>query len=74
MISDKELCDKVCKWVADYYNPGIDYSIDYRGEPALDAGDTIYQENRDGEMVKTVAESVSLTYDGTVSGTLETRR
>ena len=74
LISDKELCDKVCKWVADYYNPGIDYSIDYRGEPALDAGDTIYQENRDGEMVKTVAESVSLTYDGTVSGTLETRR
>lgn len=74
LISDKELCDKVCKWVADYYNPGIDYSIDYRGESALDAGDTIYQENRDGEMVKTVAESVSLTYDGTVSGTLETRR
>lgn len=74
LISDKELCDKVCKWLADYYNPGIDYSIDYRGEPALDAGDTIYQENRDGEMVKTVAESVSLTYDGTVSGTLETRR
>lgn len=74
LISDKQLCDKVCKWVADYYNPGIDYSIDYRGEPALDAGDTIYQENRDGEMVKTVAESVSLTYDGTVSGTLETRR
>ena len=74
LISDKELCDKVCKWVADYYNPGIDYSIDYRGEPALDAGDTIYQENRDGKMVKTVAESVSLTYDGTVSGTLETRR
>ncbi len=74
IISDKELCDKVCEWVADYYNPGIDYSIDYRGEPALDAGDTIYQENRDGEKVKTVAESVSLTYDGTVSGTLETRR
>lgn len=74
LISDKQLCDKVCKWVADYYNTGIDYSVDYRGEPALDAGDTIYQENRDGEMVKTVAESVSLTYDGTVSGTLETRR
>lgn len=74
LISDKELCDKVCKWVADYYNPGIDYSIDYRGEPALDAGDTIYQENRDGEMVKTVAESVSMTFDGTISGTLETRR
>ena len=74
LISDKQLCDTVCKWVADYYNPGIDYSIDYRGEPALDAGDTIYQENRDGEMVKTVAESVSMTFDGTVSGTLETRR
>lgn len=74
LISDKELCDKVCKWVADYYNSCIEYSIDYRGEPALDAGDTIYQESRDGEMVKTVAESVSLTYDGTVSGTLETRR
>lgn len=74
LISDKELCDKVCKWVADYYNSCIEYSIDYRGEPALDAGDTIYQESRDGEMVKTVAEIVSLTYDGTVSGTLETRR
>ena len=74
LISDKQLCDTVCKWVADYYKPGIDYSIDYRGEPALDAGDTIYQENRDSEMVKTVAESVSMTFDGTVSGTLETRR
>ncbi len=33
-------------WCSDYFNNNIDYTISYRGEPAIDADDQIYIENK----------------------------
>lgn len=33
-------------WCSDYFNNDIDYTISYRGEPAIDADDQIYIENK----------------------------
>lgn len=74
LISDESLCEDVCLWLADYYSSGIEYELDYRGEPALDCGDTIYQENRYTDELKVIIEEMELNFNGGIDGTLVTRR
>lgn len=74
LISDQEHCKKVAEWLADYFASGIEYELDYRGEPAIDAGDTIFQENRYEPNLKVVIEETQLSFNGGLSGALRTRR
>lgn len=74
LISDVQHCKDVCEWVADYLSSGIEYELDYRGEPALDCGDTIFQENKYVDDLKTVIEEHQLSFNGGISGALKTRR
>ena len=74
LISDYSHCKDVAEWVADYLTPGIEYELEYRGEPALDCGDTIYQENKYVDELKTIIEEHQLTFDGSIEGALRTRR
>ena len=74
LISDYSHCKDVAEWVADYLTPGIEYELDYRGEPALDCGDTIFQENKYVDELKTIIEEHKLTFDGTIDGAIRTRR
>ena len=74
LISDVQHCKDVCEWVADYLASGIEYELDYRGEPALDCGDTIFQENRYVDDLKTIIEEHQLSFNGGISGALKTRR
>lgn len=46
LISSPELAAIEGKWVGDYYTSGTEYSINFRGEPALDCDDLIYLENK----------------------------
>lgn len=45
LISDEDLAERVCEWLTEYYSGEIDYTITYRGEPALESGDRIYLES-----------------------------
>ena len=74
LISDYEHCKDVAEWLADYYASGVEYELDYRGEPALDAGDTIFQENKYVENLKVVVEEVQQTFNKRIVGALRTRR
>lgn len=74
LISDYEHCKDVAEWVADYLASGIEYELDFRGEPALDCGDTIFQENMYVDNLKVVIEEHQVTFNGTVDGALRTRR
>ena len=74
LISSNELCKEVGEWIADYYASRIEYELDFRGEPALDCGDTIFQENKYVENLKTVIEEHQMTFNGAVKGALRTRR
>lgn len=74
LISDSEHCKDVAGWIADYYTSGIEYTFSYRGDPALECGDTIYQENRYVENLKTVIEEHQLEFNGAIKGSLRTRR
>ncbi len=75
LVSDAEHCQMVALWLGDYYASGIEYELDYRGEPAIDCGDTIGQENKYDSSLKTIVEESQITFDGgLLSGGLRTRR
>lgn len=74
LISDGEHCKDVCQWLADYYASGVEYQLDYRGDPALDTGDTIFQENKYVDDLKVVIEEIQQSFNGAIRGALRTRR
>lgn len=74
LISDLEHCNSVAMWLADYFASGIEYELSYRGEPSIDVGDVIGQENKYDANLKTIVEESQLKFDGTISGALITRR
>ena len=74
LISDYQHCKDVAEWVGDYESSEVEYELDFRGEPALDCGDTIFQENKYVEHLKVVIEEHQMTFNGAVKGALRTRR
>ena len=48
--------------------------MDYRGDPALDTGDTIFQENKYVDDLKVVIEEIQQSFNGAIRGALRTRR
>lgn len=46
LIDNLEQAKKEAEWLSDYYNNDVEYTIQYRGEPALDPDDQIYIENQ----------------------------
>lgn len=45
LISDRESAERLANWLAGYYSSDLEYEYDTRGNPELEAGDTIFQEN-----------------------------
>lgn len=75
IISDAEHGKQVAIWLADYFSSGIEYELDYRGEPAIDCGDTIGQENKYDPNLKAIVEESQITLNaGLLGGGLVTRR
>jgi hypothetical protein len=74
IISDSEHCKKVAEWLATYYKSRVSYDLDYRGDPAIDVGDTIYQDNKYNDELKVIVEESHISFNGGVNGTLMTRR
>lgn len=75
LISESEHCQEVARWLADYFASGIEYELDYRGEPAIDCGDIIGQENKYDPNLKTIVEQSQITFkSGLLGGGLRTRR
>lgn len=75
LISFDDHCQEVAKWLADYFASGIEYELDYRGEPAIDCGDVIGQENKYDQDLKTIVEQSQITFkSGLLGGGLRTRR
>lgn len=46
LISTKEHADRLKDWFLDYYDDDIEYTLQYRGDPILDADDTVFLENQ----------------------------
>lgn len=46
LIDNLEQAQKESEWLADHYSNDVEYTIQYRGEPALDPDDQIFIENK----------------------------
>jgi len=62
-------------WMADYYDDDVEYSLEYRGEPALDCDDQIYLDNNyvAGNLVR-ITDGTINTAQGMTKSTLKARR
>lgn len=74
IISDASHVKQVADWIANYFASPVEYELDYRGEPALDVGDTVFQENKYNDKLKAVIEESQLKFEHSLSGALKTRR
>ena len=63
----------IAEWLCHYYNR-IEYEYDTRGNPELDVGDIIYQENDDLEGMLVQVIQYQLTFEQGFSGHIRTRR
>ena len=46
LVDNVEFAEEVGAWVGDYYASDTEYTLVFRGEPALDCDDLIYLENK----------------------------
>ena len=76
LISDYDTAKKVCEWFAEFYAGEVDYTITYRGEPALESGDRIFLENRfvDDNMIMVTSEELSTSTGMSMSNTVKARQ
>ena len=60
LISSTELAAVEGEWVSDHYNSDAEYSLTFRGEPALDCDDLIYLENKfvDKNLIRITSETL----------------
>ena len=76
LISDVDLAERVCEWLAEYYAGEIDYTISYRGEPALESGDRIYLESDfvNNNLILVTSEELSTSTGMSMTNTVKARQ
>ena len=76
LISDSDLAERVCEWLAEFYAGEVDYTINYTGEPALESGDRIYLENRfvNNNLILVTSEELSTGVGMSMQNTVQARQ
>lgn len=74
LISTEELARDLEEWLASYYLGDVEYSVSWRGDPRIDAGDLMYLELKDREAALIKADESSLKFSGAWSGTIKGRK
>lgn len=74
LITTEALAKDVAEWLAFYYSNNVYYTIDYRGEPRIDAGDIIFLESEILGSLQTIVQKSTFTFNGAFGGKLTLRR
>lgn len=74
MISDMSMATDLVEWLGEYYNAGIEYEYDTRGNPEIDVNDIIYQENEFHDGMKVNVYRETLEFNQSFSGKVVARR
>lgn len=74
LIGDMTLANELADWVGEYYNAGIEYEYDSRGNPEIEANDVVYQENAYLDNMKVRVYRHTTNFNGTLSGKVVARR
>lgn len=74
LVSDADTAQKLAEWLGEYYSAGVEYEYDTRGNPELDVGDIIFQDNDYRTNMKVSLYRSTLKFGGSLSGRVTTRR
>ena len=74
LVSTMEHAELLAEWIGSYYSENTSYSVDYRGEPRINAGDIIHMESDILNNLQVEITEHTLKFDGAFSGSLELRR
>lgn len=74
LISNMTMANDLAEWLTDYYTAGIEYEYDTRGNPELDATDTVYQENEFHDGMKVNIYRHTVKFKQAFSGRVTARR
>ena len=74
LISDMTIAQNLAEWIGDYYDAGIEYEYDTRGNPEIDANDIIYQENEFHNDMKVNVYRHTISFSQAFSGKVTARR
>lgn len=74
LISTTEQANDLIDWLNSYYAGDVQYEIEWRGDPRLDANDLIYVElkDRDNALVRSYQNEIS--YNGAWRGAIQARK
>lgn len=64
----------VAEWLSNYYVNNVSYSVNYRGEPRIQAGDVIHMQSDYKNNLQVEVQTNKLTFNGAWKGDLELRR
>lgn len=74
LVSDADTAQKLAEWLGEYYSAGVEYEYATRGNPELDVGDIIFQDNDYRTNMKVSLYRSTLKFGGSLSGRVTTRR
>lgn len=74
LIGNMEMAKELAEWIGEYYDAGIEYEYDSRGNPEIEANDVIYQENAYVDNMKVRVYRHTTNFNGTLSGKVVARR
>lgn len=71
LITNSENANDTAEWIADYFGKRNQLSVSYRGNPELDAYDTIYMESQFDPYFPVRLMETDLSYNGGISGKIK---
>jgi hypothetical protein len=76
LIDNSARAEAELAWISEYFANDIDYTINYRGEPAIDADDEIYIENKyvERNLVRVVSTQIDTSTGMSMNCKLKARR
>lgn len=74
LISDMGMAQDLADWLGDYYQSGIEYEYDTRGNPEIDVNDIVYQENEFQSDMKVNIYRHTIIFNQSFAGKVTTRR
>ncbi len=74
LISNATIAGDVADWLADYYSSPIDYDVDWRGDPRVEAGDVVTLERKNKSDVTVRIYQNEFSFNGAWSGRILARR
>lgn len=74
LIDTEDKARLLAEWLGNYYANNVSYSVNYRGEPRLNATDIIHMENDYLNNLQVMIISHSLKFNGAWKGSIEMRK